>query len=92
MVSSYSREKLFKDRYYAPQTSVWPSLTFSRSPSVAADIDDNGKVDHKDLLAISRKLNTLPGGDALKDINNDGTVDVLDLAIAAQYFGWEAKL
>ena len=56
-----------------------------------ADIDGNGVVDHRDLMAIRRKLGLLSGPDAVEDINRDGTVDVLDLAIVARYFGLEVQ-
>ena len=51
------------------------------------DFDRDGSIDHLDLLAVSRKLNTRAVGDVPEDVNGDGVVDVLDLAIVASYFG-----
>ena len=39
------------------------------------------------LLTVSRELNTRVVGDVPEDVNSDGVVDVLDLAIVASYFG-----
>lgn len=54
-----------------------------------ADIHGDGKVDHQDLMAVIGGLHTRPAGGATEDINHDRTVDVLDLAIVARYFGRE---
>ena len=51
------------------------------------DLERDGSIDHLDLLAISRKLNTVGG--VPEDVNGDGVVDVLDLAVVASYFGRE---
>ena len=53
----------------------------------SADINGNGKVDHNDLLAVIKKLNSPPLGAAREDINHDGAIDVLDLTIVARYLG-----
>ena len=52
-----------------------------------ADVNRDGRVDRQDLLAVSRKLDTLAVLGMREDINHDGVVDVLDLAIVARFFG-----
>ena len=54
-----------------------------------ADINRDGKVDRQDLLAVTRKLDTLAGLGLREDVNHDGVVDVLDLAIVARFFELE---
>ena len=55
----------------------------------SADINRDGKIDQQDLLAITRKLDTIAAFGAREDINHDGVVDVLDLALVARFFGLE---
>ena len=55
----------------------------------SADVDGNGIVDGQDLLAVARKLNTVPAGHAREDVNRDSVIDVIDLAIVARYSGQE---
>ena len=66
------------------------SITINLVPiEELADIDGNGKVDHRDLVAVARVLNTRPASDMREDINHDGIIDVFDLAIVARYLGRE---
>ena len=58
----------------------------------SADIDGNGVVDHRGLMVMAAKLNTYPAGKSREDINHDGLIDVLDLAIVAQYFGQRVEI
>ena len=71
-----------------------PAITVINVISLAdlADIDGDGKVDRRDLMAIATKLNTRPAEDAREDINHDGAIDVSDLAIVARYFKREAQV
>ena len=61
-------------------------------PDERADIDGNGVIDFRDLQAIARKLNTHPASGMDEDVNQDGTIDVLDLAIAARFLGQEVQI
>ena len=56
-----------------------------------ADVNRDGKVDQQDLLAVTRKLDTVTVLGTREDINHDGVVDVLDLAIVARFLGLEVK-
>ena len=56
------------------------------------DIDGNGKVDQRDLKLIARKLNAHPAGVIREDVNRDGIVDVVDLAIVAWHFGQDVRI
>ena len=70
---------------------VGGSVTINILPiQASADVDGNGIVDGQDLLAVARKLNTMPAGDAREDVNRDSVIDVIDLAIVARYSGQEA--
>ena len=51
------------------------------------DVDGDGKVDLQDLPAFASKLDTRSTPGASEDINNDGIIDVLDLATVAQNRG-----
>ena len=57
------------------------------SIQASADVDGNGRVDIGDLKEVSRKLNTSTTRRIREDINHDGVVDVVDLAIVARHFG-----
>ena len=54
-----------------------------------ADINGSGTIDGPDLTAVTTKLNSEPAPGAPEDINRDGEIDVLDVAIVARYFGQE---
>ncbi len=55
-----------------------------------ADVDRSGKVDHRDLLAISKKFQSRPAAGSSEgpdeDVNQDGVIDVLDLAAIGRFF------
>jgi hypothetical protein len=58
--------------------------------TMAGDVNNDGKVDGRDLIIMARAFGTFPGytlwnPDA--DINNDGKVDGRDLVIVARHFG-----
>ena len=54
-----------------------------------ADVNRDGKVDQQDLLAVTRKLDTIAAFGSSEDINNDGIIDVLDLATVARFLETE---
>ena len=58
----------------------------------SADIDLNGRVDRGDLVAVATRLNTAVAPGEREDINHDGAIDVLDLAIVARYLGEDVEL
>ena len=66
------------------------SVTINLVPIEASlDLDRSGRVDRADLQAIAEKLGTIAGPGDREDINNDGVIDVSDLAIAALHLGEE---
>ena len=50
-------------------------------------VDGDGKVDLQDLQAVASKLDTRSTPGASEDTNNDGIIDMPDLAIMAQNLG-----
>lgn len=65
------------------------SLPFVKAYSVA-DVNQDGKVDIKDLAALAVHFGTYAGGpgyDSTFDLNSDGKIDIQDLAIVAMNFG-----
>ena len=58
----------------------------------SADVDFSGRVDFDDLAAVTARLcSPAYSGDRV-GINQDGVVDVLDLAIVARYLGQDVQL
>ena len=61
-------------------------ITINQLPiSASADIDGDGRVGHEDLLAVASSLGRSPSVLAREDVNHDGLVDVVDLAIVGRY-------
>ena len=58
----------------------------------SADVDFSGRVDFNDLLTVLARLNTSASSGERVDINHDGVVDVVDLAIVARYIGDDVQL
>ena len=56
--------------------------------ALTGDLDNNGKVDIKDIKVIAENFWT---NDASSDINSDGTVNLGDLVIVAKHFGESSK-
>ena len=68
-------------------------LTINVLPiEASADVDGDSRVDRYDLIAVAKKLGTRPARGETADINHDGIIDVVDLAIVARYFGLEAQI
>ena len=66
------------------------SITLNILPiQASADVNADGIVDFRDLLAVTRALDTHPAPGAAEDVNHDGVVDVADLAVVALYQGQE---
>jgi predicted secreted protein len=57
---------------------------------LVADINNDGKVDGKDLAIAAKAYGTIPGSplwDPRADVNLDGRVDGKDIAIISKNFG-----
>lgn len=54
---------------------------------IAADIDQNSKVDFLDLSRLASKYNQSGGSIGRSDINSDGTVNFLDYSVLASKYG-----
>lgn len=54
---------------------------------LAADIDQNGKVDFLDFSRLANRYNQTGSSLGRSDINNDGTVNFLDYSILASKYG-----
>ena len=95
VVSFYSREKLFNDGEYTPQTSVWPSLTFSGSPpdlptaGICGDLDGDGRVTLLDAIVTLRiavgSSNPTQFQLLLGDFDGNGGIDVIDVVMILQH-------
>jgi len=62
-------------------------------PRHVADLNDDGKVDMKDIGIVAKAFGSYPGHerwDPLADINEDGKVDMRDVAGVARLFGYGA--
>ena len=56
------------------------------SAADTADVNQDGAVDARDLLIVTRNLNTSPPGDPRADIDKSGAVDIRDLVFVALHF------
>ena len=54
-----------------------------------ADIDGNGIIEFADLMAVAEKLGATPADDLEENVNQDDSVDIVDLAIVASYLDQE---
>ena len=64
------------------------TVTVVVSPVLAADVNEDGKVDSTDLETVALNLNmTVPPADPRVDVNGDGVVDIGDISFVARYFG-----
>ena len=63
-----------------------PATVTVRSLAESADVNGDGIVDGTDLKIVARNLNTSPPGDPRADVDNNGRVDLLDLAFVAFHF------
>jgi lysophospholipase L1-like esterase len=57
---------------------------------LVGDVDDDGRVDGRDLIELARRFGTVTGDPlfaASVDLNGDGAVDGVDLAMLADNFG-----
>ncbi len=64
------------------------SVTINLVPIEASlDLDGSGIVDRADLQVIAGKLGQTVGPGDRGDINNDGRIDVRDLAVGGLYLG-----
>ena len=50
------------------------------SPAEAADVNGDGKVDGADLRIVALNIGMVVPGDARADVDNNGVVNILDLA------------
>jgi len=78
---------LYTSCYYQGETAN-QSLTFL--VRLMGDVNNDGKVEGKDIAIASRAFNTKPGDelwDPRADLNNDNRVDGKDIAIISKYFG-----
>jgi len=75
---------------------VWGVTDFSfdvvilASPNLLGDVDFNGRVEIRDFSVIALAYGSSPGSPAWNpnaDVNGDGRVDIIDLALAAKDFG-----
>jgi hypothetical protein len=58
--------------------------------SLRSDLDDNGKVDMKDIGYVARRFMCTPTDplwDPIADINSDGKIDMSDIGTVARHFG-----
>ena len=70
--------------------SVPGSITINVvSIEALADVDGNGIVDQRDLMAVTGRLGTPAAPGEPEDVNRDGIIDVLDLAVIARFLGLE---
>ena len=51
------------------------------------DVDGNRIVDQRDLMAVNRRLDTPAAPGEPEDVNRDGIIDVLDVAVIARFLG-----
>ena len=51
----------------------------------------DGTINHEDLRTVSEALGSTTPNLPWLDINGDGIVDILDLAIVARHFGQSAE-
>ena len=76
--------------YYQGETAT-NSVTFR--VKLQGDVNDDGKVEGKDVGLISKAYNTKPGDplwDPRADLNNDGVVEGKDVGIVSKYYGTSA--
>ena len=55
------------------------------SPTEAADVNGDGKVDAADLTIVARNISLGVLGDVRADVDNNGVVNVLDLAFVGRF-------
>ncbi len=82
MTISYATVEVSRD---VPGTATINLLPIQES----ADVSKNRKVDNPDLLAIVAKLGSRATAGDPEDVNHDGVIDVLDLALVARHVGQE---
>lgn len=60
----------------------------AQAPQLApADVDGDGYVGHLDLMYVTETMGSITADDSLEDVNQDGEVNLLDLATVALNFG-----
>ena len=59
--------------------------------ALMGDVTIDGTINHEDLRTVSEALGSTTPNSRWLDINGDGIVDILDLAIVARYFGQSAE-
>ena len=59
----------------------------SVSQELQGDVNNDGVVNIRDLVQVSRKLGEAGGASVPEDVNQDGVVDILDLVRVANHFG-----
>jgi len=68
----------------------WGNLDIYCRASLAGDINEDNKVDIRDLTIVARSFGCFegePGYDPAADVNGDGIVEMRDLRIVAYYLG-----
>ncbi len=80
----------FLDAQGAPVITSGNTTTLSTISLLAGDIDNNDVIDQFDALTIGMGYNT--GVPAAADLNNDGTINVLDLELLAANYNQSGSL
>jgi len=80
----------FLDAQGAPVITAGNTTTLSTISLLAGDIDNNDVIDQFDALTIGMGYNT--GVPAAADLNNDGTINVLDLELLAANYNQSGSL
>ena len=75
----------YEKRYDLPITATVTLV--HQYDSDAADVNQDGVVNSKDLLIVTQNINTSPPGDPRADVDGNGAVDIEDLAFVAMHFG-----
>ena len=76
-------------------TSVMGVASVSADAVMYGDMDDNGKINNKDLGRLQQYLNDwdVTVNEAAADVTDDGKINVRDLGLLQQYLnGWDVQL
>jgi hypothetical protein len=66
------------------------TVFLTRAFLLAGDVNEDDAIDHEDVFQIAESLGTSPPAVPGTDINGDGQIDILDLALAGANYGRRA--